>query len=104
MIAEVGAEVQPKYGFPWRVPHQRYPAGTGAAGVNVQVVLTGKAIEESVDLAFEIFNRVFRRVLTGSMENEPCADDTADGRWGTLCCGGGRCECRLNLFQEVRRM
>lgn len=30
--------------------------------VNVRVVPTGKAIEESVDLAFEIFNRVFRRV------------------------------------------
>jgi hypothetical protein len=30
--------------------------------VNVRVVPTGKAIEESVDLAFEIFNRVFRKV------------------------------------------
>lgn len=30
--------------------------------VNVRVVPTGKAIEESVDLAHEIFNRVFRRV------------------------------------------
>lgn len=30
--------------------------------VNVQVVPTGKAIEESVDLAYEIFNRVFRKV------------------------------------------
>jgi hypothetical protein len=30
--------------------------------VNVRVVPTGKAIEESVDLAFEIFNRAFRRV------------------------------------------
>ena len=30
--------------------------------VNVRVVPTGKAIEESVDLADEIFNRVFRRV------------------------------------------
>jgi len=29
---------------------------------NVRVVPTGKAIEESVDLAYEIFNRVFRRV------------------------------------------
>jgi hypothetical protein len=26
------------------------------------VALTGNAIEESVDLAYEIFNRVFRRV------------------------------------------
>jgi hypothetical protein len=32
--------------------------------VNVRVVPTGKAIEESVDLAYEIFNRVFRRVPT----------------------------------------
>jgi uncharacterized protein YbbC (DUF1343 family) len=30
--------------------------------VNVRVVPTGAAIEESVDLAYEIFNRVFRRV------------------------------------------
>jgi hypothetical protein len=30
--------------------------------VNVRVVPTGKAIEESVDLAYEIFNRVFRTV------------------------------------------
>jgi hypothetical protein len=30
--------------------------------VNVRVVPTGKAIEESVDLAYEIFNRVFRNV------------------------------------------
>jgi hypothetical protein len=30
--------------------------------VNVRVVPTGNAIEESVDLAYEIFNRVFRRV------------------------------------------
>jgi hypothetical protein len=28
----------------------------------VRVVPTGKAIEESVDLAYEIFNRVFRKV------------------------------------------
>jgi len=30
--------------------------------VNVRVVPTGKAIEESVDLAHEILNRVFRKV------------------------------------------
>jgi hypothetical protein len=30
--------------------------------VNVRVVPTGKAIEESVDLDYEIFNRVFRKV------------------------------------------
>jgi hypothetical protein len=30
--------------------------------VNVRVVPTGKAIEESVDLAHEIYNQVFRRV------------------------------------------
>jgi hypothetical protein len=28
----------------------------------VRVVPTGNAIEESVDLAYEIFNRVFRKV------------------------------------------
>lgn len=30
--------------------------------VNVRVVPTGHAIDESVDLAYEIFNRVFRKV------------------------------------------
>ena len=30
--------------------------------VNVRVVPTGNAIEESVDLAHEIYNRVFRKV------------------------------------------
>jgi hypothetical protein len=30
--------------------------------VNLRVVPTGKAIEESVDLAHEIYNRVFRKV------------------------------------------
>jgi hypothetical protein len=30
--------------------------------VNVWVVPTGNAIEEPVDLAYEIFNRVFRKV------------------------------------------
>jgi hypothetical protein len=30
--------------------------------VNVRVVPTGKAIEESIDVAHEIFNRVFRKV------------------------------------------
>jgi hypothetical protein len=29
---------------------------------NVRVVPTGKAIEESVDLAYEIYNRVFRKI------------------------------------------
>jgi hypothetical protein len=32
------------------------------AGGGLGVVRRGKAIEESVDLAFEIFNRVFRKV------------------------------------------
>jgi hypothetical protein len=30
--------------------------------VNVRVVPTSHAIEESVDLAYEVFNRVFRKV------------------------------------------
>jgi hypothetical protein len=30
--------------------------------VNVRVVPIGEAIEESVDLAYDIFNRVFRRM------------------------------------------
>jgi hypothetical protein len=30
--------------------------------VNIRVVPTGTAIDESVDLAHEIFNRVFRKV------------------------------------------
>jgi hypothetical protein len=32
--------------------------------VNVRVIPTGAAIDESVDLAHEIFNRVFRKVPT----------------------------------------
>jgi hypothetical protein len=43
------------------VPDRRYPAGMERQ-VNLCVVLTGKATEESADLADEIFNRVFRRV------------------------------------------
>jgi hypothetical protein len=39
--------------------------------VNVRVTLTGKAIEESVDLAYEIFNRVFRKVLSRVNEEWP---------------------------------
>jgi hypothetical protein len=34
----------------------------GSGRMNVRVVPTGNAIEESVGLAYEIFNRVFRRV------------------------------------------
>ena len=30
--------------------------------VNIRVVPTAQAIQESVDLAFEVFNRVFRNV------------------------------------------
>ncbi|MGD0670410.1 MAG: hypothetical protein ABSB23_22990 [Bryobacteraceae bacterium] len=30
--------------------------------VNIRVVPTSQAIQESVDLAFEVFNRVFRNV------------------------------------------
>jgi hypothetical protein len=33
--------------------------------VNVRVILTSTAIQESVDLAHEIFNQVFRRVPDG---------------------------------------
>jgi hypothetical protein len=36
--------------------------------VNVRVVPTGNAMEESVDLAYEIFNRVFRRVPEDTKE------------------------------------
>jgi hypothetical protein len=36
--------------------------------VNVQVVPTSVAIEESVDLAYEIYNRVFRKVPERLME------------------------------------
>ena len=37
--------------------------------VNVRVEPTGKAIEESVELAHEIFNRVFRRVPGANSED-----------------------------------
>ncbi len=36
--------------------------------VNIRAVPTRKAIEESVDLAYEIFNRVFRKVPARSEE------------------------------------
>jgi hypothetical protein len=38
--------------------------------VNVRVVPTGKAIEESVDLVYEIFIRVFRRVPEQIRDNQ----------------------------------
>jgi hypothetical protein len=38
--------------------------------VNVRVVPTGVAIEESVDLAHEIYNRVFRKVPERLMEKK----------------------------------
>jgi hypothetical protein len=37
--------------------------------VNVRMVPTGKATEESVNLAYEIFNRVFRKVPERSPDN-----------------------------------
>jgi len=37
-------------------------SGSRERQVNVRVVPTGHAIDESVDLAHEIFNRVFRKV------------------------------------------
>src|ERR1017187_3732358 len=48
-------------GLPRCVPH-RHIRLARERQVNVRVVPTGKAIEESVDLASEIFNRVFRKV------------------------------------------
>ena len=47
---------QPGHGLPRRVPDCRYPAGVEKQ-VDVRVVITSKTIEESVDLAYEIFNR-----------------------------------------------
>jgi hypothetical protein len=47
--------------------------------VNVRVIPTSTAINESVDLAYEIHNRVFRKVPERVTENESCADDMADG-------------------------
>jgi len=38
--------------------------------VNVRVVTTGNAIEESVDLAYEIYNRVFRKIPEILRQNE----------------------------------
>lgn len=38
--------------------------------VNVRVVPTSHAIDESVDLAHEIFNRVFRKVPERIMKND----------------------------------
>jgi hypothetical protein len=36
--------------------------------VNVRVIPTSNAVDESVDLAHEIFNRVFRKVPEGLVE------------------------------------
>ena len=53
--------------------------------VNVREVPTSKAIEESVDLAYEIFNRVFRRVPERMKEGEAESSvDTEDGRKALL--------------------
>ena len=38
--------------------------------VNVRVVPTGKAIEESVDLAYETYNRVFRKMTESIRDDE----------------------------------
>jgi hypothetical protein len=38
--------------------------------VNVRVIPTGNAIDESVDLAHEIYNRVFRKVPERLMEKQ----------------------------------
>jgi hypothetical protein len=38
--------------------------------VNVRVVPTGNAIEESVDPAYEIYNRVFRKIPEILRQNE----------------------------------
>ena len=59
--------------------------------VNVRVVPTGKAIEESVDLAYEIFNRVFRRVpkrmarsiILGNVRSVSNARLQRNCRWGS---------------------
>jgi hypothetical protein len=58
------AKNQPRDGLPRRVPHRRDSLARKRQ-VNVRVVPTGKAIEESVDLAYEIYNRVFRKVPDG---------------------------------------
>jgi hypothetical protein len=43
------------------VPDCRHTAGQEKTG-NVRVIPTGNAIDESVDLAHEIYNRMFRKV------------------------------------------
>jgi hypothetical protein len=50
------------------VPDSRTPAGTGAAGQR-EGGAAEKAIEESVDLAYKIFNPVFRRIA-GRMQDK----------------------------------
>ena len=53
--------IQPGDGVLGGVPDCRDSTRSGTAG-ECAVVPTGKAIEESVDLADEVFNRVFRTV------------------------------------------
>jgi hypothetical protein len=54
-------EDQPQHGLPRSLPHCRYAAGQREASQRA-CDPTIHAIEESVDLAHEVYNRVFRRV------------------------------------------
>lgn len=47
--------------------------------VNVRVVPTGTAIHESVDLAYELYNCVFRRVPRSLREKKGLSDLDASG-------------------------
>ena len=47
--------------------------------VNVRVVPTGTAIHESVDLAYELYNCVFRRVPRALLEKKGLSDPVARG-------------------------
>ncbi len=47
--------------------------------VNVHVIPTGTAIRESVDLAYELFNCVFRRVPRSLREKQGLADLDVQG-------------------------
>jgi hypothetical protein len=61
--------------------------------VNVRVIPTGNAIDESVDLAHEIYNRVFRKVPERLMEKQWGFEDMSIDTKESL---------RIFLIQQLR--
>ena len=56
------ASAKPNPGLFWGMHHQAGLRLARERQVNVRVVPTSHAIDESLDLAHEIFNRIFRKI------------------------------------------